>query len=183
MKRATCSCSYWYCVRCGFQSTPSWRGRQDVKIMHDTNNLFQSTPSWRGRLLRQVWHGRQTAFQSTPSWRGRRLLNPKICISWRFQSTPSWRGRPKGGKIQLTATVISIHALVKRATYPNYRQGNLRLHFNPRPREEGDTRYTKQRHHKEDFNPRPREEGDVFTKARYNIDNISIHALVKRATL
>ena len=44
-------------------------------------------------------------------------------------------------KVRYNIDNISIHALVKRATYPNYRQRNLCLHFNPRPREEGD-KYT-----------------------------------------
>ena len=57
-------------------------------------------------------------------------------------------------------SLISIHALVKRATnsfeFPNIYQ----IDFNPRPREEGDLvhclYYTVSLY----FNPRPREEGD-----------------------
>ena len=55
---------------------------------------------------------------------------------------------------------ISIHALVKRATYYTkqyiYVQGN----FNPRPREEGDLLWDVRITFKFNFNPRPREEGD-----------------------
>ena len=36
--------------------------------------------------------------------------------------------------------VISIHALVKRATYRTFVTASLGYHFNPRPREEGDKR-------------------------------------------
>ena len=56
---------------------------------------------------------------------------------------------------------ISIHALVKRATFPVAKIGKDFGNFNPRPREEGDFivingswRYPS------NFNPRPREEGD-----------------------
>ena len=56
---------------------------------------------------------------------------------------------------------ISIHALVKRATCKRYCSRNLRIYFNPRPREEGDTKGTDE------------ENNEIF---------ISIHALVKRAT-
>ena len=56
--------------------------------------------------------------------------------------------------------------------------------FNPRPREEGDASSVGYNPQSDDFNPRPREEGDsgdgVFTMWEILI---SIHALVKRATL
>ena len=56
--------------------------------------------------------------------------------------------------------------------------------FNPRPREEGDVVGASVAGSLLlDFNPRPREEGDLFSgKTRY-IGTISIHALVKRATI
>ncbi len=56
------------------------------------------------------------------------------------------------------------------------------LHFNPRPREEGDSfhclYYTVLLY----FNPRPREEGDGTLEECREWCRISIHALVKRAT-
>ena len=83
----------------------------------------------------------------------------------------------------LMSTVISIHALVKRATVTDYVFQTATRDFNPRPREEGDQVNTKtlKRHHISihalvkratkaplprgcvpcDFNPRPREEGDA----------------------
>ena len=78
--------------------------------------------------------------------------------------------------------VISIHALVKRATLCLCVICVIVLYFNPRPREEGDTclcvicvivLY---------FNPRPREEGDGGGTISPPLIIISIHALVKRAT-
>ena len=56
------------------------------------------------------------------------------------------------------------------------------IYFNPRPREEGDIMETGIKYQNANFNPRPREEGDktpILIKAD---QNISIHALVKRAT-
>ena len=61
-----------------------------------------------------------------------------------------------GGRCPL----ISIHALVKRATIVNRIRDILNKHFNPRPRKEGDA---------------------IFKKGKLNF-GISIHALVKRAT-
>ena len=56
------------------------------------------------------------------------------------------------------------------------------MNFNPRPREEGDVAVSGVIVKGIHFNPRPREEGDktpILIKAD---QNISIHALVKRAT-
>ena len=56
------------------------------------------------------------------------------------------------------------------------------MYFNPRPREEGDI-YTQSGWGAADyFNPRPREEGDIAHMQAPKSHNISIHALVKRAT-
>ena len=78
---------------------------------------------------------------------------------------------------------VSIHALVKRATDYTmstyvYNQG-----FNPRPREEGDQITIKIQQQAGSFNPRPREEGDGVTTSQQMIESVSIHALVKRATI
>ena len=56
---------------------------------------------------------------------------------------------------------ISIHALVKRATYTATRTAERGGNFNPRPREEGDGAARRGSYHGRYFNPRPREEGDI----------------------
>ena len=57
------------------------------------------------------------------------------------------------------------------------------IYFNPRPREEGDLLKPIKRLNIIYFNPRPREEGDDFCCWKLeNYWDISIHALVKRAT-
>ena len=82
----------------------------------------------------------------------------------------------------LRSFLISIHALVKRATLRHYHRNSRRGHFNPRPREEGDGELRQAWKAKNHFNPRPREEGDEYGVIYEYIAEISIHALVKRAT-
>ena len=65
-----------------------------------------------------------------------------------------------GGTIPPPLIIISIHALVKRATSDPRPVGAGRGHFNPRPREEGDLALGVVENKNKDFNPRPREEGD-----------------------
>ena len=55
--------------------------------------------------------------------------------------------------------------------------------FNPRPRKEGDSCRILQMDNIRYFNPRPRKEGDKIVYFLGHSDLISIHALVKRATL
>ena len=78
---------------------------------------------------------------------------------------------------------ISIHALVKRATTLENRGFCSFGYFNPRPREEGDQASTDILARRPYFNPRPREEGDHLRSKPIHIFTISIHALVKRATM
>ena len=56
--------------------------------------------------------------------------------------------------------VISIHALVKRATYFKHYRRYFAIYFNPRPRKEGDNIIIFAFANIRDFNPRPRKEGD-----------------------
>ena len=55
-------------------------------------------------------------------------------------------------------------------------------YFNPRPRKEGDTKTISSGISLEYFNPRPRKEGDEYNPITNYSMEISIHALVKRAT-
>ena len=144
-----------------FQSTPSWRGRLHRLLSQYRSCQFQSTPSWRGRPngLLDAWNTYK--FQSTPSWRGRltHLLEGFKCMA--FQSTPSWRGRP---------------------LYCPW--SNAQGHFNPRPREEGDRPSSAYSDVFSGFQSTPswrgRQHRGLFVYVPYYI---SIHALVKRATL
>ena len=78
------------------------------------------------------------SFQSTPSQRGRQHFTPLPRPRWKFQSTPSQRGRPCGHRRTALVRSISIHALVKRATFLILSLVLRHSNFNPRPREEGD---------------------------------------------
>ena len=62
---------------------------------------------------------------------------------------------------------ISIHALVKRATRLEGFGSRPSGHFNPRPREEGDSMVLVRCRWLGDFNPRPREEGDIVITSCY----------------
>ena len=86
-------------------------------------------------------------------------------------------------KISTGAMFISIHALVKRATTILCSARAIEVYFNPRPREEGDVALKVEVGSEPNFNPRPREEGDIFNGLFAKREIISIHALVKRATL
>ena len=123
-----------------FQSTPSQRGRRQFADFIKQVNKFQSTPSQRGRLYcaygSRIW----TRFQSTPSQRGRLTKVRYNIDNETFQSTPSQRGRPELRIALSTSTLISIHALAKRATLEQFVQPLDIKHFNPRPRKEGDLR-------------------------------------------
>ena len=77
---------------------------------------------------------------------------------------------------------ISIHALVKRATVRFGCDIFKAVNFNPRPRKEGDIPLWVSSSTQPHFNPRPRKEGDEIAYRYYKKENISIHALVKRAT-
>ena len=55
---------------------------------------------------------------------------------------------------------ISIHALVKRATFKNTHNNIRKMDFNPRPREKGDAAPANVYYKTDNFNPRPREKGD-----------------------
>ena len=77
---------------------------------------------------------------------------------------------------------ISIHALVKRATVAINPDTAGDFDFNPRPREKGDSRKWLDVVATAYFNPRPREKGDKLLPFSVGKIGISIHALVKRAT-
>ena len=74
----------------------------------------------------------------------------------------------------IARAIISIHALVKRATNNHLRATAFPCYFNPRPREEGDWEQNNDYRKGNYFNPRPREEGDrtspveVMKKLHFN---------------
>mgnify|MGYP006994312246 CR=1 FL=1 len=121
-----------------FQSTPSQRGRQlgklEVEVLH---RISIHALAKRATLKFTPIHF-SFSFQSTPSQRGRQHFTPLPRPRWKFQSTPSQRGRPCGHRRTALVRSISIHALVKRATFLILSLVLRHSNFNPRPREEGD---------------------------------------------
>ncbi len=100
-----------------------------------------------------------------------------------FQSTPSWRGRPLAEPSCSLLWAISIHALVKRATQHNCRRAWCYHHFNPRPREEGDSAFWRRLMTHDIFQSTPSWRGRLpAITIESTGSDISIHALVKRAT-
>ena len=99
-----------------------------------------------------------------------------------FNPRPREEGDAKYTELRFMSA-ISIHALVKRATVPATRSAEMGGNFNPRPREEGDFTMLIFVAGNWNFNPRPREEGDLKEQRQAQEGKeISIHALVKRAT-
>ena len=84
------------------------------------------------------------------------------------------RPRKEGDAIFCTYRIIifdiSIHALVKRATFCAKCKYIDVTYFNPRPRKEGDPVVQATPLEVSDFNPRPRKEGDGKIRAFYQRD-------------
>ena len=101
-------------------------------------------------------------FQSTPSWRGRPVVSFLWLFDFLFQSTPSWRGRLGSKTIIIARAIISIHALVKRATIQSNRLPfpiSISIHALVKRATTGYSFFAVRACH---FNPRPREEGDCL---------------------
>ena len=166
MKRATYHFSVIKCELVHFNPRPREEGDVCKHNFYLKHLLFQSTPSWRGRQLFYRVYSFQHLFQSTPSWRGRhwQVLHPFLqqIISIHALVKRATYGR----KWYYRLIDISIHALVKRATIVKRQSYCEQFYFNPRPREEGDIYcciYILKRGY---FNPRPREEGDISKRCK-----------------
>ena len=99
-------------------------------------------------------------FQFTLSWRERLLKLPKAKQDELFQFTLSWRERLNSMQEGLIFTVISIHALLKRATYCYMLTIHIWIYFNSRSPEESDLIIHYILNHIIYFNSRSPEESD-----------------------
>ena len=166
--------------------------------------LFQSTPSCGGRRPSCSQSYSSWKFQSTPSCGGRLKTMQRDLARREFQSTPSCGGRLDDHWDHRFLLYVSIHALLRRATW--FARGSLiwKQSFNPRPPAEGDTRFTIPAPSGSSFNPRPPAEGDGYgygyggafacfnprppaegdcrSAASCSCVQVSIHALLRRAT-
>ena len=147
-----------------FQSTPSWRGRRlcsavmlmissyfnprpreegDVlsKWLNNAVTHFNPRPREEGDLSADFPPAPPSHFNPRPREEGDDIVKAHTTKPPRFQSTPSWRGRLGITIIKPVKINISIHALVKRATAAWFLLSYCKLNFNPRPREEGDSKF------------------------------------------
>ena len=144
-----------------FQSTPSQRGRQtnintfitrynisihalakratDARVTI-SNNYFISIHALAKRATyQQIIRLQDWLFQSTPSQRGRQVsLCHRQHSLYHFNPRPRKEGDFAINTLSSLPSVISIHALAKRATCGASRRRFPCKNFNPRPRKEGD---------------------------------------------
>ena len=120
---------------------------------------FNPRPHTEGDRKAQIEANLKEAFQSTPSHGGRLCPRDSVCH--------------RGG--------VSIHALTRRATRAKAAFRAIKC-FNPRPHTEGDASVSGFSSVSSCFNPRPHTEGDVVLEQHFGSDEVSIHALTRRAT-
>ena len=160
VRRATRSRSASLTCTWTFQSTPSYGGRPDQTMGASATVCFNPRPRTEGDREQIACTAGRHLFQSTPSYGGRRF-SPKtfrsrpIC----FNPRPRTEGDDKPVLVPMPV-LVSIHALVRRATL--FVRTSTKL-----PNR---------------FNPRPRTEGDAVDELRAREVEVSIHALVRRAT-
>ena len=114
-----------------FQSTPSWRGRRLLRLTGEINSIFQSTPSWRGRHSScRLFIYRFFYFNPRPREEGDLSVRPLQFSQEYFNPRP----REEGDVSVVPNTLyklISIHALVKRATCGSFKDrqtGKISIH-------------------------------------------------------
>mgnify|MGYP007123752211 CR=1 FL=1 len=123
-------------------------------------------------------------FNPRPRKEGDMTISSSLLLTHGFQSTPSQRGRPMCAQAFAVLVKISIHALAKRATGGKRTCVCQMVHFNPRPRKEGDATKKLRDGSTQKFQSTPSQRGrPPNTKNGERIIDISIHALAKRATV
>ena len=205
VKRATDNTIKQVFQKIKFQSTPSWRGRLNtavhIRLLNAISihalvkratshkrkppskaDYFNPRPREEGDSFHCLYYNVPLYFNPRPREEGdlvfyHLLYNTLISIHALVKRATCII------KVLSKSLQISIHALVKRATVSSACVKCLSLNFNPRPREEGDTLLTSAQMIALHFNPRPREEGDELLYVWHSGYSISIHALVKRATI
>ena len=175
------------------------------EVQYIQGGKFQSTPSRRGRLNRQPAAALNRYFNPRPPAEGDAGLFARTAITALFQSTPSRGGRPLPTVFSPSPSLISIHALPRRATFDAQYWGVPQRNFNPRPPAEGDQerdkllaeimafQSTPSRGGRPEqacitcifisFQSTPSRGGRLRLEVKCSVtDTISIHALPRRAT-
>ena len=106
------SCQPW-----PFQSTPSWRGRPNTAPLLPIVVNFNPRPREEGDIRTRSDHFREVTFQSTPSWSGRRHSAFDVSTGKVISIHALVKRATLNKQIDYLLQLISIHALVKRATF------------------------------------------------------------------
>ena len=135
------------------------RATRDNITYCDSRRYFNPRPREEGDFLDRYSKIIDNDFNPRPREEGDTKFIIKLYTILNFNPRPREEG---DGDPLVTAfyDIISIHALVKRATNKGNGVSRSPKDFNPRPREEGDGLHIWVAKFGGDFNPRPREEGD-----------------------
>ena len=159
VKRATAISEYYYSGRDISIHALVKRATYRSPTRRTIPKYFNPRPREEGDDFRYTDGSRINYFNPRPREEGDCVTSGSTASTANFNPRP----REEGDTIatpSFCAVIISIHALVKRATRSSGKEHRVQTYFNPRPREEGDLRIPK-------------------TPSQ---SAISIHALVKRAT-
>ena len=94
-------------------------------------------------------------FNPRPREEGDTISTAAFARSGNFNPRPREEGDVTPAFSAVRASIISIHALVKRATQTSWKSKSAIKYFNPRPREEGDKRERRLSHVKLTFQSTP----------------------------
>ena len=194
------------CLPRYFNSRPCERGDYARGGNYDKSSKFQFTPLREGRPVEAVDHQREVLFQFTPLREGRQSCKIFLFLPFVFQFTPLREGRRFNVGELVPIFVISIHAPARGATKAPQGASCFRFVFQFTPLREGRLPITMSqvvqqsqfqftplregRHFRHfsiqyrcHFNSRPCERGDGSNLPVYAMDEISIHAPARGATL
>ena len=139
-----------------FQSAPPRGGRPYLDRLIRRVFGFQSAPPRGGRPAeRAAAAGATDVSIRAPAWRATRQsgveVAPQIAVSIR---APAWRAT-RGLDGAVGGPAVSIRAPAWRATWEGWVDWIVSGGFNPRPRVEGDQRFTRQHEHARMFQSAP----------------------------
>ena len=192
---------------CPFQFTPLREGRLPIRPVHPrVRGYFNSRPSARGDSKREEKNSHTPYFNSRPSARGDSstgmscrpahnfnsrpsargdpaFLVVRLLLRHHFNSRPSARGDMEAAELAKMSQYISIHAPPRGATR-RHRKPRTRFPFQFTPLREGRPAHTRSGDSEPDnFNSRPSARGDLPLFRVRQVQDISIHAPPRGATV
>ena len=145
----------------GFNSRPRAEGDVSLDDFEEVVNVSIHALARRATINNERLFFFSSCFNSRPRAEGDGLGYLYSRTPILFQFTPSRGGRRRNLRQATESEEVSIHALARRATFPNVRKVSF-LCFNSRPRAEGDCILFFRVLSFQSFNSRPRAEGDVY---------------------